>query len=88
MYVEVDLRSTPPATTLRDASDFSSFKVVVVDASDTFISQHALRDLAGPLASDPSWQSGFEKMIAFAAEHGWTNDAGEIQAHVEHEASH
>jgi hypothetical protein len=86
MYVEVDLRCTPPTTSLRDPSDFSSFKVVVVDPSDTFISQQVLRDLAGPLASDPTWQAGFEKMVAYAADHAWTNDGGDIQAHIEHEA--
>ena len=83
MFIEIDLQSVPPTTTLREPYDFTSFSVKVRDAADTFISEQTLRELAGETASDPDWQSGVQKMIAYASQRGWLNASGDVQAHVE-----
>lgn len=35
----------------------------------------------GPQA--PEWRAGFDKMLAYAARHGWVNNAGNIRAHLQ-----
>ncbi|MBM3605705.1 MAG: flavin reductase family protein [Alphaproteobacteria bacterium] len=42
----------------------------------------AVRALS-PLTGQADWDSGFRKMINFAASHGWTDDSGRIRAHIE-----
>lgn len=42
----------------------------------------ALRVLAGDLAADPSWQAGYDSMLAYAARQGWlTPDGRAVRAH-------
>ena len=42
----------------------------------------ALHRLAGALADDPSWQAGFEAMLAYAERQGWTTpDRSAVRAH-------
>jgi hypothetical protein len=48
-----------------------------------FLEADALPRLAGVLAADPRWRSGYEAMLAFAAGKGWIDDRGRIRAHVE-----
>ncbi len=43
-----------------------------------------MRRLAGDLADDPEWNTGLEKMLAYASSKGWMDPSGTaIQAHVE-----
>lgn len=55
-----------------------------LDRTDhAFLEPEAILDLAGGLASDPTWREGFAAMLAYAASKGWTDDAGAIRAHIE-----
>lgn len=86
MWVNVDLRTCPPALSLGAPDDFTSFKVVVQTSEHAFISDEALRQLAGPLADDPDWGAQLGDMVAFARLRGWVDDHERIQAHVEYES--
>ena len=42
-----------------------------------------VRELAGD-AADTAWEERFEAMLAFAADHGWIDDAGNrVEAHIQ-----
>jgi hypothetical protein len=60
----------------------SQLGTVAEDGGHVFVEPARLRQLAGDRAADPEWLAGLEKMTAFAAEHGWVDDAGRIRAHV------
>ena len=55
---------------------------VAEDGEHVFVEPERLKQLAGERATDPEWLAGLEKMTAFAAEHGWVDEAGRIRAHV------
>jgi len=82
VYLEIDLRSVPPATALRDPDDFASFKVVVREAEHARVPVEALERLAGDRAEDPEWRRGLEKMLEYAEQHGWVDGDG-VRAHIE-----
>jgi hypothetical protein len=52
------------------------------DGEHVFVEPERLKELAGDRAADPDWLAGLEQMTAFAAEHGWVDEAGRIRAHV------
>lgn len=85
MYIEVDLSTVPPTTSLREPDDFRSFKVVVRGtAGDAFVPVDALRALAGDRAEDPAWAAQLADMLGYAASQGWIRETdGAVQAHVE-----
>lgn len=84
MYIEIDLSTVPPTTTLRDPDDFRGFKVVLRAADDAFVTPEALRTLAGDRADDPVWAAQLRDMLEYAGSKGWIRDSdGAIQAHVE-----
>ncbi len=84
MYIEIDLATVPPTTTLREADDFKAFKVVVRGGGDSFVTPDALRALAGDRADDPAWREQLDGMLGYAASKGWIREQdGAIQAHVE-----
>ena len=82
MYLEIDLSVVPPATVLREPDDFTSFKVVVKEAEHARVPVESLQRLAGERAGDPDWRRGLGKMLEYAEEHGWVDDAG-VRAHIE-----
>ena len=84
MYIEIDLTTVPPTTTLREPDDFTRFKVVVTPAADAFVTPDALRALPGARPDDPAWEEQLSGMLGYAASKGWIRDEdGAIQAHVE-----
>lgn len=46
-----------------------------------WLSPSVLRYLSGH-AGDPQWEQGFAAMLDFAQRKGWTNEAGEVRAHL------
>jgi hypothetical protein len=53
-----------------------------LDGDHVAIAPDTVRRLAGPLAGDPEWESGFAAMVDYARGKGWL--VGEsIRAHVE-----
>lgn len=83
MYVEIDLAVVPPGIDLREADDFTAFKVVVKRARDAGVPVSTLRELAGERADDAEWEGKLDRMLAYAASHKWIRDDGSIRAHVE-----
>jgi flavin reductase (DIM6/NTAB) family NADH-FMN oxidoreductase RutF len=39
-----------------------------------FLSQHG---------GEPEWEAGFARMLAYAQQHGWVNEAGDIRVHLQ-----
>ena len=87
MEIEVDVRRVPPVITLIAPDDFKSFKVVIRLDEHTFVAPTLLAELAGDRADDPAWRSNLEGMLAYAADHGWLDEAGNVRAHVETETA-
>jgi hypothetical protein len=84
VYIEIDLTTVPPTTTLREPDDFGAFKVVVLQADDVHVEPATLRALAGARADDPEWTGRLDGMMGYAASKGWIREGdGAIQAHVE-----
>jgi hypothetical protein len=50
---------------------------------DVYVDVQALKALAGDRGQDREWLQSFDGMVAYARDHGWTDDTGAIQAHVE-----
>jgi hypothetical protein len=50
---------------------------------NAFLAVEALAGLAGSRAADPEWRAGLDRMVSFAAEHGWVDAESRVQAHVE-----
>ncbi len=82
MYIEVDPTVIPPLVRLAEPNDFTSFKVVTLAPPHANIPVETLKSLAGDLADDREWQTGLERMLAYANEKGWLSEAG-IAAHIE-----
>ena len=53
------------------------------EATHAWVRPDAVRALS-PLAGEPEWESGFAKMIAYAASHGWLGDDGGLRAHIDY----
>ena len=53
-----------------------------VDTQHIYVSVDRLKALAGSLADDQQWLESLEKMMEYAADHGWVNDSGQIRAHI------
>ena len=82
MYIEIDMSVAPPATTLQEPEDFTSFKIVVREAEHARVPVDQLERLAGDRAADPEWRCGLEKMLEYAEQHGWLEGNG-VRAHIE-----
>lgn len=99
MTIEVTSEGSNGGTTLRDPDDFKAFAVRVVgdgpasaalaelgrtDGDDhVYVDPAVLLRLAGERGEEAGWRESLDEMIAFAAKHGWVDDAGFIRAHVE-----
>ena len=81
MIVRLDTRQLPPTLELLEPDDLGSFKAVFVMETHTWVPPSTLSELH-PEADD-AWREELEGMIAFAAQRGWTDDAGRVRAHVE-----
>lgn len=66
---------------LRSAT--SSLGQLAEDERHLFLAPAALVALAGPLADDPAWRQGFDAMVAYAREQGWTDGDDAVRAHIE-----
>jgi hypothetical protein len=77
----MELRADLNVTELHEPDDFGAFKVVA--PAHVWISPEEIERLAGERAQDPSWRQGFERMLAYAREHGWVDERGFVRAHVE-----
>lgn len=82
MYLHIDPTEIPPAVEVREADDFTAFKVVVEVPEHAWITPHALTALAGR-GDDDEWRQNLAGMLAYAASKGWCDDAGRVRAHVE-----
>ena len=82
MYIEIDPSVIPATTLLREAEDFTSFKVVVRTAEHAWVPVQGLEQLAGERLTDPEWRQGFQTMLDYARQHGWVKD-GAVRAHIE-----
>ena len=80
MILRLDLATAPPAVSLEQPEELSSFKAEVVLGSHTWVSPAALESL-GP--DDAEWRQRLAATIAYAREHGWTDEQGNVRAHVE-----
>lgn len=89
--------STATGWTLHEADNFCGFKVVLDGVAAgaapaveglVFAGDHAWVHpdlpalLAGSAAND-DWRAEFDRMVAFAAKHGWVREDGAVRAHVE-----
>lgn len=82
MYIEIDPSVVPATTTLHEADDFASFKIVVRDAEHAWVPVESLEQLAAGRAADPAWRQGFAEMVEYARQHGWVDD-GAVRAHID-----
>jgi hypothetical protein len=82
VYIEIELSVVPPTAVLREADDFTSFKIVVHEAEHAQVPIDWLEQLAGDRAEEPGWRQGFAKMLEYAQQHGWVDD-GAVRAHIE-----
>lgn len=53
-----------------------------LDGGHIWVRPGAVRDAVGPDA-DAEWESGFARMLEFAAGHGWCDPEGRIRAHID-----
>jgi hypothetical protein len=77
----MQLEVQPQLAAMRDPDDFTSLSVVV--PQHVWITRAEFERLAGDRAGDPAWREGFERMLAYAASKGWTDESGAVRAHVE-----
>lgn len=82
MYLRIDPRIIPPHVEVVEPEDFSTFKVVVVTPSHSWVDPADLTALAGR-ADDPDWQQKLAGMISYADSKGWLDERGRIRAHVD-----
>jgi hypothetical protein len=47
-----------------------------------FVSSDAIRRAVGVLAGDSAWSLGFDQMLQYAERHGWTDELGQVRAHL------
>jgi hypothetical protein len=80
MYVEIDIGTVPPRTTLREADEFQSFKVVVRTGTYVYVDQDWLR---AARTGDADWGARLDEMLAYAESKGWMGSDGRVRAHVE-----
>jgi len=98
MWIELDPGKGDEGLALREPDDFKGFAVRATaptvaddlralgrpaDDEHVYVDPAVLLRLAGERAEDPAWLESLAGMTAFAAEHGWVDEAGFIRAHVE-----
>lgn len=75
---------TPVA--VEDPGDLKSLSVRIESgATHMWLKPEDIVALVGDLAQNPEWNEAFAGMITYATSKGWTNDAGEVRAHIEAE---
>lgn len=67
---------------LAGSDDFTSLKVVVQPAEHVWLSPELLTATDGR-TSDPRWRESLDRMTAYAAPRGWTDEHGRLRAHIE-----
>lgn len=82
MYLRIDPRTIPPLVEVVEPEDFTSFTVVVVRPSHSWVDPADLTALAGR-TEDPEWQQKLAGMVTYADSQGWLDERGRIRAHVE-----
>lgn len=82
MYLRIDPRTIPPLVEVVEPEDFTSFTVVVVRPSHSWVDPADLTALAGR-TEDPEWQQKLAGMVTYADSQGWLDKRGRIRAHVE-----
>lgn len=82
MYLRIDSRTIPPLVEVVEPEDFTSFTVVVVRPSHSWVDPADLTALAGR-TEDPEWQQKLAGMVTYADSQGWLDERGRIRAHVE-----
>ncbi len=55
----------------------------VIDESHVKVDSERLVQLAGEHGNSPDWRAAFDQMLDYARGHGWVDDAGLVQIHVE-----
>jgi hypothetical protein len=83
MYIEVDFATVPPTSALRDATDFTEFKIVVAGSEHAYVGVDSLVALAGERGDDAAWREQLDAMVAYAQTQGWVGEDGAVRAHVE-----
>jgi hypothetical protein len=83
MYIQIDLATAPPTTSLCDAENFKEFKTVVVGADHLYVGIGDVVSLAGERGGDAEWRSQLDQMVAYAQTKGWVRDDGAVRAHIE-----
>lgn len=82
MILRIDTHTTPPLVEVTEPDDFTSFKVVVLMSTHSWVDPGDLTELAGR-TDDPDWQQKLAGMISYAESKGWLDEQGRIRAHVE-----
>jgi hypothetical protein len=53
------------------------------DGESAFLQREAFAGLVGERATDAEWRAGLRGMVAYAADNGWVDKDGRVQAHIE-----
>jgi hypothetical protein len=54
-----------------------------IDDEHVFIDPALIRSAVTVEGDRVAWETGFDAMIAYAAQHGWVDDRGRVRVHVE-----
>lgn len=84
MYVQIDMSTIPPSVELRDADDFSDFRVVASVPPHIWLAPDAIAELANR-SDDTAWNDRLADMVAYARDKGWVDTDGRVRAHVQTE---
>jgi peptidoglycan/xylan/chitin deacetylase (PgdA/CDA1 family) len=85
-FRELSIAFTEAVTPERRSVALSSLGSIV-DERHVSVEPDRILALAGAKSNDPRWRSSFDAMLAYAASHGWVDDAGRVRIHVEAEPS-
>lgn len=77
------LTGTRPSSDAARAALSSAGIELDEDGGHGHIEPTAFTRLAGSAGERPDWQDGLAAMLAYAVDHGWTDDAGRVRAHAE-----
>jgi hypothetical protein len=83
VIIDVDLTSVPPIISLLEPDDVNAFSVRA-RGEHAFIDRSTLITLARERANDAAWVERLDKMLAYAASKGWTDENGRTRAHIEY----
>jgi hypothetical protein len=92
------LRVSAQGVLLDSARDFTALSLILegpgaaeaasqvgkwIDDDHLAVLPETLVDLAGPIAAEVGWRSGFDTMIDHATRRGWRDETGGVRIHVE-----